>query len=518
MIENPRGVNKKEILSRYFTNPGGRVTSVTDAMPNVNAAAVTARASRAEERDVTELYWKEFSEKMGGDVINRILNEFGDDSVREDASGYVMVKGVSVLTSMEMFRHPLITGIEASTRYINWGKLSEEGFAVWPEVIMNDPEAKAAYEIAMLVVQNTYRQLWPKLWDHIAVSNPRREGQSESAYKLAVKGAVCDALRGLLPLGTRTNFAIHANYRAFSELVMNARASEFQETHEVADEIATELKKVNPHFIEVVDGPHGPEWSNYRQITNKILKKFGSTDVLKATRNDPALSVKTEILNAKWLNDLLREALVFKNGELSDRDDWELNRQFLTSGKLTNLLTALGEARTNRRHKVPDFFNAVYLRIRFENLSFGSFKDYNRHRLLQSKSEPDWTGERGFVIPKEVEELGGLVKEAYVNAQKVLAEARRSIAKKYPTESSLLLTHGTKTSFEGVMGLGELFWIAELRSDASNNPENRKIAIAMYQGIIEKLPMLKNFKNFVDTNEYSLGRIREAVRADLKGK
>src|SRR5512141_1123273 len=52
--------NKRKILETFFTNVDGRVTAITGAMPQVLYAAITARFSRAQEPDVTELFWKEF--------------------------------------------------------------------------------------------------------------------------------------------------------------------------------------------------------------------------------------------------------------------------------------------------------------------------------------------------------------------------------------------------------------------------------------------------------------------------
>lgn len=508
---------KEQELREFFTNPSGRVSAIIPGPRDITAATLTARFSRAEEPDFAELFWKEFREKLGGDVVQRILNEYGDDSVREDASGYLTVKGVSVLTSMQIFQHPLITGIEASTRYINWGNLPEEDFAVRPEKIMQDPEAREIYLDAIRTSYENYKQLWPVVWSHLVLKNPRAEGQSEGAYKRAVKGAVCDALRGLLTLGAKTSVGIHANYRALSEMIMNLRASDFSETREVADEMAVESKKVNPVFMAVVDNEHGLKWTEYQKRANEILKDFGRTGKRWINRDNNDLSVQVQVLNKNWLGDLHREAVVFRNGNLSDYENWELNREF-SYNKLESLLKTLSEARYNRRDKVPSFVNIIALRVNINNLSFGSFKDFNRQRFILTKSEPDWSGKRGFIIPEVIKECGRKAKDLYIKTQEKMIEAKKKLEEKYPEESKLLLTHGMKTSVEMVMGLGEDFWIEELRSLASNAPENRKIAIGLYHGTVKEVPMLSILGKFVDQNEYTLGRIGEAVRADLKGK
>jgi hypothetical protein len=162
--------------------------------------------------------------------------------------------------------------------------------------------------------------------------------------------------------------------------------------------------------------------------------------------------------------------------------------------------------------------NVIVLNAKLKNLSFGSFKDINRQRFILKKTEPDWSGKRGFVIPDVIKQYGRKAKDLYIKAQEKMIGAKRKLEEKYPEESKLLLTHGMKTSVEMTFGLGEDIWIEELRSVASNAPENRKIAIGLYQETIKQIPMLSVLGKFVDQNEYTLGRIGEAVRADLKGK
>jgi len=504
-------------LDKIFTNPLGRVTAIKPSPRDMTAAVLTARLSRAGERDVTELFWREFLKDFGESVGDRILNEFGDDSVREDASGYVFVRDASVLTSMQIFRHPLVTGIEASTRYINWAELPLDEFAVWPEKIMGDPEAKEIYTEAVKLSRDAYRQLWQPVWDYVVATNPKEQGQSEAAHKRAVKGAVCDVLRGMLPLGIKTNFGLLGTYRTLTEVVMDAKASDLDETAQIADEIDSEIQKTNPIFAKVTRSEHGAKWTEYRKKINKILKDFGQSDK-DWEDQDNGLYVSVEILNKSWSKDLFREALVSRNGQLSSRDNWELNRQFSSNNKLLKLLSEIGGARTNRRHKVPEAINAIVTRVRIENLSFGAFKDLNRHRPLLFKSEPDWTGSRGFVIPREIEEIGGSTRDLYVKEQEQLHEAMSKLRIKFPEESKLLLTHGSKTSVEMVMGGGEDFWITELRSIPSGNPEYREIAAEWYRSLIEEATALKNLGSFVDEKGYTLGRIGEAVKADLRGK
>lgn len=533
--------NKEKFLSKFFTNPLGNVTAIRGAMPSVLAGTLIARFSRAEEFDITELFWKEFvvnpelgiqalaetlEEEEGLEshlakdkarkIIRRILDGYGDDSVREEASAYVVARGTSVLTSMEVFINPLATGIEASTRYIDWGQKDNGEYNFTKPLELMNSEHAETYTKAMDYLFDTYRELWPMVLDYVVSKNPRPDNIDEGAYKRAIKGRVCDNLRKLLPLGIKTNFGIHADYRTLSESVMNLRASEVPESRSLADEIANELLKINPEFIEIVNSEHGAAWTRHQRSTREEVKSLPNVDSVKEEEHESKVGV--EVLTKDYLFQILRSALAERNaGESTESIDEEA-RLMIRYGSWENFFKGLGEARKNRRHKLPTFFNSVTLRVRLEGISFGSFKDINRHRNIEDKTEPDWSGEKAEFIPVDIDSMGGEARQKYLKAQEVAFLARRAIAKDFPIEARRLLTHGTKTTVEITMSLAEAFWIAELRSIPSGDPEYRKFAQMLYEQLIEKMPELKLLGSFVDMKDYQVGRIDEAVKSDLKGK
>lgn len=533
---------KEKFLGIFFTNPRGDVTAIRGTMPSVLAATLTARFSRAHEFDITELFWKEFvtnpelgisvvverltqderleshlAEEKARKIIRRILDEYGDDSVREQASGYVMVREQSVLTSMEAFQHPLVTGIEASTRYINWSEKENGEYKYTRPPELMDSQHAATYTTAMDYMFDAYSELWPAVWDYVVETNPKPLDMSDPTYRIAVRGRVCDNLRKLLPLGIKTNFGIHANFRSLSELVMDLRASELPETRRVAQKMGEELLKVNPEFISVVESSHGEDWTRYRQETAAVFKRPSRYQIHWPPFGiNPDVSVK--ILSKDYLFDLARAAVaVYNPGSPVEELDASA-RNVIKKGQLKTLLVELGRIRGNRRHKPPAFFENIPLGVRFEGISFGSWKDFNRQRKINSKSAPDWSGKLSVYVPTDIEAMGGRVKERYLEAQQIALAAHDIIARDDPIEARRLLTHGIKTVVEVNMGLGEAIWIAELRSIASGDPEYRHFAQMLYRQLVNKMPVLSQLKSFVDMEQYQVGRIGEAVRVDLKGR
>jgi thymidylate synthase ThyX len=542
LIESQQS-QKRKFLERYFTNVDGRVTAVTSNMPSRLAAMLTARLSRATTHRVTELFWQEFvqSEELGisrlmdtqdtsiDDLLQqekaqkmarRIVDGFGDDSVREQASGYVMVQDSSVLASMETFRLGVqVTGIEASTRYIPFSERDQDGkyrYVDPPDHF--DEVAKSLYTKQNVLAFDTYARIWPKVWKHVEKKNPNGEKVSDAAYRSAVLGAVCDLLRGLLPLSTKTNYALHADFRSLSDLIVALKASSLSECPQTAGLMTHELLKVNPEFIEMVNSNHGLTWINYLADSHNLLSEYA--EQIGRIPVDHSPQVEVRVLNKDYLMDIVSAVLGMSHPEVNLASLETAADHEIRSHTYRQLFKDLGDARKNRRHKLPMPLSAAIMAVRLENISMGGVKDLNRHRNVLVKSELRVDGSQGFFIPQDLMEVGekGEIYNACVEVQERAIDTYHRLRHKYPEDGRLVLTHGTKGNMYLVMDVVEGFWISELRSMASGNPEYRFFAQQLYQAMINQMPELADLGSFVDNNDYDLGRIKEAVRADLKGK
>ncbi len=531
---------KEQITSKYFTNLDMDIVAVKDTMPGVIAGALSARTSRAPNDDIREVFWTEFvlrpefgvqlvteqivqTEQISKDqahtkaeeIIGRVLSDYGDDSVREQASGYVAVKGHTVLSSMRVFREKLLKAIEASTRYIDWGKRNTEGEFRYQknEKLMNSQYADVFTE-AMDGLFETYEKIWPQLWNHVVEKNPQGE-VPDIPYKTAIRGRVCDNLRKLLPLGILTNYVLHADYRTLSEVIMNLRASPLDEDKNVANGMASELMAVNRKFIEVVESKHSKPWTESRiKIADTIRHGIGK--LLFGTNSEAKAfdGVLMRVTNADWKLDLAK-GLIDSDRKLPEDQLNLLAAEMVASGRFEEVLKDIGASRNNRRHKVPDAFQRVVIEVTFDGLSISGIKDFNRQRNILDKSVIDTSATRGIYIPDDLKTIGGEALEMYVAAQEKAIAAYNVIKDDFPEEAKLLLTHGTKSSITIQMGLAEAFWVAELRSIASGDPEYRRYAQDMWKKMIIAMPELEKMGSFVDMNEYPLNRIKEAVAADL---
>lgn len=539
--------HKRQLLGQFFTNLDGRVTALTNRMPSRLAAAVTARLSRAQIQDIRELFWQEFVQDpdlgLGGllsnasqedpiegllrgdkaaKMITRIVDKFGDDSVREQASGYIMIQDGSVLASMDAFnRGILMTGIEGSTRYIPYFSKDENGHYRYVDAPDSfSPDEKVKYQAQMERAFDLYSGLWPKVWSHVEKTNPRDPKVSEDAYRVAVLGKVCDLLRGLLPLGIKTNFAVHGNYRNLTELIVSLRSSPLQESRDMADLMAAETMKVSPEFVQMVDSGHGRASEKYLQDADQIQMNFiRDLNIPNGDTLEP--SVRIKISNQDYLTDILAAMASIHQPSVDPDYLAEAIDANVSTQDVQGLMKNLKEARGNRRHKLPAAFSAALVGVSMDNISIGAMKDFNRHRAVLCKSRLQIDVDRGAHVPEELKDVDG-TGEIYSACKELQAQAMKTffeLRDRHPSEAHLVLTHGTLGTMQLLMHAGEAFWISEIRSMASGNPEYRWFAQQIYAKLLESMPELSDLGSYVDqTPTYALGRIGEAVRADLKGR
>ena len=235
-----------EILSRFVTNPTGDTFCVN--IPGL-AGPIYARYSRA----ITGLrrtLLKEFIKDgqlnvdRTQELIERILNEYGDDSVGELEGAHLALEQVSNVVT-KIVEDCRIGGspIEQSTRYVFYYQKDSQGKYKYYRVeeILNSPVAEEyirtldfifdVYSSAVEPLTDYFKNLKPleeAEYDIRGVGTPERysvmctdalQKQFRITYNADLKTKACDVLRGLLPAATLTNVGLFGNGRFYQGLL-----------------------------------------------------------------------------------------------------------------------------------------------------------------------------------------------------------------------------------------------------------------------------------------------------------
>jgi thymidylate synthase ThyX len=556
----------RKALEHFVTNPDASIYAMTPLVPELFSALLKARYSRTE-LSAKELLWREFVSKKThipwktiekgmeavDEVFNfkkalgvaeRILLQYGDDSVFELGGAHLFLDRISMIATkiVEDARIGL-SPLEKSTRYVVFDQKDENGdysFFKDPKIMESDQkdlylqtcrDLFETYAKAVSVFLDYYRKqvpidkqeftdlskedkpmvLFSTLTDEKSIKAAR------NAYNASIRAKACDVARVLLPAATLTNVGEFGNARAYGYLFTKMLTHPIAEMQMIAQEGVDELKKVLPKFFDIVDNAHGLAYQEYLRKTEESLEKRAHMIVKGIKPEDAERVTLVQLDKDPEVN--IAAALLYPYVTLPLQQLVKLLKK-LGPEVVADVLRDSLKFRTNRRHKPPRGFEIAGYELVFDIVgNFGIFRDMHRQRILTQQRQL-YTTELGFDMPVEFTEVG-------LNADclKVIAEAEKAyknIKRQFPQESQYLTTLGHKMRWYMGMNLREAFWVTELRSVPQGHFSYRTVAQDMYLKAQLKYPFLKDLKfnkeEYVDMSDRSknLERMEAMQRIEKK--
>ncbi len=514
-------------LAPYFTNADGPVFALRN-LPEVVKGALFARYSRSG-KSLRRLFLDEFYDQVAGAappltpsvgqarasaLYQRVLDEYGDDSVAQLAGAHVACEQVSNLLTKALEWGRLAAYMEQSTRYVSY--TDQPGgrwrYHVDPDVDA-DPELGPEYRRVLDGVFATYAELVPALTERLGRVLAPGPGVSEAAWRRAVKARALDALRGLLPAATTSNLGIFASGQAYEALLLRLRANPLPEARGYAELLLAELRQVIPNFLTRVDrDDRGVAWSRYLADTAEAQRK-----VVDALLGDPApgeegpsvrLVESDPAAEDKVLTAIAYPMLRIGEAEVAAR----VAR--LGPEDRARLLSAYVGERGNRRHRPGRAFErAVYT---FDVVcDYGAFRDLQRHRLctiVWQRLTPDL----GYDLPDDVASAG--LGERYDSRMRELAALYRALEPRYPAQAPYAVSMAHRMRFAITLNARELMHLVELRSTPQGHPTYRTVAQQMHRLVAEQAGHrgLAEAMRFVVHDDVDLGRLVAEQRSHAR--
>jgi thymidylate synthase ThyX len=473
-----------ELLARHVTAPEGDVFALT-GLPEVVKGALFARYSRSP-KSLKELLLDEFADDLREDdpasraeqLYDRVFSEYGDDSVAQLGGAHVAIEHVSNLLTKRIEWGRLAAYLEQSTRYIPYDDKRDGRYRYHRDAdIMAGPHA-GAYESALDAIFDTYAALVPEVLDWVRRRWPKDDDTSAFVYSNATKAKALDLLRGLLPAATTSNVGMFASGQSYEGLLLRLRADELAESHDVADRLLTELRKVIPSFLTRVDrADRGGAWSDYlartRDETRALAHELVTADVAPAdlvtltdwSPRDPVAAEVALVTAALYPHTTVPEH------QLADEvAAWPAERR-------AAVLRAYVGDRANRRHKPGRGFERVW--YRFDVLGdYGGFRDLQRHRMLTIEWQ-DLTTRHGYETPPELEEAG--VADRWHEALGRSAELYERLHPDHPVQAQYAVCFAYRVRYVMQMNARAAMQLLELRSTPQGHPQYRRVAQEMHR-------------------------------------
>jgi thymidylate synthase ThyX len=523
-------------VAPYFSNPGGRISAIQ--LPGEVQGAVLARYSRSrwgvQGTTAREYIGKDGELKLhrGSEVVNRVVNQFGDASIAEQQDAALAVEQISNLATKEV--EDLRIGgspIERSSRYVLLDEKDEGGrWRYHRPAEIREAGLMSRYERACDFSFETYvagieplsglfRQLLPREQYTISIErngewvdvhendlkSDAERNEFNNSYNFTIRCAALDVGRCALPASTLTNVGITGNGRYFTNLLTRLKSSDISEFHGIAEEMEVELNKVIPTFIK--RNKRDPRLGQIRRQMRDI------TDGLFAGVT-PEQGYVTLMPRIEEMDEVLCAAL-FPYTDLSLRQIGGVV-QALPADKKLDILKAYAGSRRTMHDRSGRALEAGYP-YTFDLMgTFAEYRDLQRHRML-TQARQLLTTDYGCVIPAEVREVGleSRVLEAVQMMAEVHAEIKRAVSPEI-AQYATLFNHRVRFMFG--MNRREFQHLSELRTGEKGHFGYRAMTQEMARQVMARDPWMNIFLGFVNFSDPGNKIARAKEQSRIAGK
>ena len=526
--------SEKKILLEHFSNVDDSVFAITTPK-QVDRGALMSRYSRTN-KNMRRVFLEEFlkNKNRGEEFYNRVLIEYGDDSVAELGSAQIAIEGLSNIAVKKIEDRRIgLSYLEKSSRYVAWNKKINGKYKFYEDhAIMNSKFADEYIESCNLDF-DVYSKYIESMIDYVREKYPiekysfkdssgnnkkflqlKNETDIKSAnviYRGSTKAKALDILRGLLPASTLTNVGITGNGRAFEYLLTILFSSDLEEERSLASKIKKELDSTIKSFVRRSDDQYGKILQKYLQS----LKNTASSLSKKYARGNIPKNALTRLVFFEPENkaqDKVIAAIFYEQSPSIPFHKILSNVKKMNSNKKNQIIMSFAKLRKNRRHRPPRAFELVNYTFDLIN-NFGMFRDFHRHRALTLERQL-LTTEHGFSMPKEITLLG--MDKDYNDCMYKSKEVFEMIRKKYPLQAQYVVNFAYNYPYFMHLNLREACHLIELRTVPQGHSDYRKVAQLMYREIKKVHPNLSKILKYVDTKEYDLERFESEKRTEEK--
>ena len=529
-------IKEKEILSDHFSNADDNVFAITTPR-QVDRGALMSRYSRTD-KSMRRIFLDEFlqNKNRGEEFYNRVLLEYGDDSVAELGEAQIAIEGLSNIAVKKIEDRRIgLSYLEKSSRYVAWNKKINGQYRFYREpVLMNSKfgdlyldTCNFSFEVYSKNIEPMIKYIREKYPIEKYTFKDSKDGTEKSFSKLkeendiksanmiyngSTKAKALDILRGLLPASTLTNVGITGNGRAFEYLLTILASSELKEEQDLASKIKKELDTTIKAFVRRADDRYGKSFQNYLQQIKKTSKI-----VTKEIKPKIISGVRTQLVDyepEKTAIDKIITSIIYEQSPSTSYNIIMQQVKKLPDEKKRKIISAFTKLRQNRRHRPSRAFESVYYTFDLLN-NFGMFRDFHRHRALTLERQL-LTTDHGYNIPNEIKTLG--IEKEYIECMAKTKQTFDKIRIKHPEQGQYVVNFAYNYPYFMKFNLREACHLIELRTVPQGHIDYRRVAQQMFKEINKVHPNLSKIMKFVDLKEYDLERFESEKRSEEKRK
>ncbi|MCE9652258.1 MAG: FAD-dependent thymidylate synthase [Nitrosarchaeum sp.] len=529
-------VKEKKLLDNHFSNSDENVFAIITPR-QVDRGALMSRYSRTD-KSMRRIFLDEFlhNKNMGEEFYNRVLLEYGDDSVAELGEAQIAIEGISNIAVKKIEDRRIgLSYLEKSSRYVAWNKKINGQYRFYKDPVLMKSKFADLYVDACNFSFDVYSENIEHMVKYVREKYPiekytfkdSKDGIEKSFSKLkeeediksasmvyngSTKAKALDILRGLLPASTLTNVGITGNGRAFEYLLTILASSELDEERDLASKIKKELDTTIKAFVRRADDKYGKAFQDYlkqvktasKKIAKKIQPKIISGTTTQIVDYEPE---KTAI-------DKIITGIIYEQSPSTSHSNIMQQVRKLSKEEKIKTINIFANLRKNRRHRPSRAFENVYYTFDLLN-NFGMFRDFHRHRALTLERQL-LTTDHWYNTPNEIKVLG--IEKEYKECMKNTKQVFEKIRTKHPEQAQYVVNFAYNYPYFMKFNLREACHLIELRTVPQGHIDYRRVAQQMFKEINKVHPNLSKIMKFVDLKEYDLERFESEKRSEEKRK
>ena len=530
-------IKEKRILSEHFSNTEGSVFAIITPR-QVDRGALMSRYSRTD-KSMRRIFLEEFlqNKTRGEEFYNRVLLEYGDDSVAELGEAQIAIEGLSNIAVKKIEDRRIgLSYLEKSSRYVAWNKKENGKYRFYRDPKITESRFADMYEESCNFSFDVYSKNIEPMINYVREKYPiekysfkdsrdgkeklfsklKNESDRKSAsmiYRGSTKAKALDILRGLLPASTLTNVGITGNGRAFEYLLTVLGSSELNEEQDLASKIKKELDTTIKSFVRRADDKYGNAFQKYlRDVKNK-----SKIITAKEIKPNPKKGASTKLVyyeSEKNSIDTVITSIMYEQSPSTSYQDILQQVKKMSKDKKVKIINEFAKIRTSRRHRPSRAFENIYYTFDLCN-NFGMFRDFHRHRALTLERQL-LTTDHGYNMPNEIKVLG--IEKDFKDCMDKTKETFDKIRTKLPEQGQYVVNFGYNYPYFMKMNLREACHLIELRTVPQGHVDYRRVAQQMFKQINRVHPNLSKIMKHVDMKEYDLERFESEKRTEEKRK
>ncbi|MCB0872124.1 MAG: FAD-dependent thymidylate synthase [Thermoleophilia bacterium] len=512
-------------LAPYVTDVDGPVFALTN-LPETVKGALFARYSRSP-KSLRRLLLDEFmpdahraaaagtGAERADALFDRVLAQYGDDSVAQLGAAHVAVEGASNILTKVLQWGRIASYLEQSTRYIAYTDRPDGRWRYHtPSAVAAHPDLATEYRDTLDRAFERYRDLVPVLTQYWDTRVPMDDTPAQARTR-AIHARALDSLRGMLPAATTSNMGIFASGQAYEALLTRLMRHPLSEARECGERMLVQLRQVIPAFLTRVDRPdRGVRHAEY------LAERAAATrDV--ATRGRAAGTAAAEEARVTLLDfDPDGEERVLTHALWPDSmqplADVRDRVRTMSAGERRAVLTAYTGNRADRRHRPGRALEATT--YTFEIVcDYGAYRDLQRHRILSLQAQA-LTPYLGWALPQEVEDAG--VAEPYRAVMAESAGLYAALLEATPAEAPYAVSLAHRMRFTLILNAREAMHLIELRSQPQGHASYRRVAQLMHDAIRDVAGHhdIADMMSFVDHSDSDVGRLAAERRSQERAE